>query len=46
MVDTNIIDLTQESDGESEHLDYDAKKSSDADVALITSSDNNYYVNR
>lgn len=36
----SIINLTQESDSESEYFDYDAKKSSDTDVALITSSDN------
>ena len=38
----NIIDLTQESDCESEDLDYDAgisEKSSNADVDLMTSSE-------
>ena len=42
IVDMNIIDLTQESDCESEDLDYDAgisEKSSNADIDLMTSSE-------
>ena len=44
IVDTNVIDLTQESDcnHEADDLDYDAnvsEKSCNADVALVTSSE-------